>query len=83
MAEYALEAIMKQCEMDDVIGSINGFGMIERTRHMSATMAYFSVHASLPRDTEDYIFNMTPLNNFIMTWIKKTTNCRASRWSRR
>lgn len=70
MAEYVLEAIMKQWEIDD-IGSINGFGMIE-SRHMSVTHGKFlTVHSSLPRDTEDSIFNMTPLNNFIMTRIKK------------
>lgn len=72
MAEYALEAIMKQCEIDDIIGSINGFGMIESSRHMSVTHGKFlTVHSSLPRDTEDSILNMTPLNNFIMTRIKK------------
>lgn len=81
MAEYALETIMKQCEID-MIESINGFGMIESSRHMKVTHGMFlTAHDSLPRNTEDYIFNMTPLNNFILTWIKKP-NCRASRWSR-
>lgn len=83
MTEYALEAIMKQYEIDGIMGSINGFGIIEGSRHMCITQGTFlTVHVSLLRDTEDYIFNMTPLNNFIMTWNKKP-NCMASRWSRR
>lgn len=54
MAEYALEAIMKQCEIDDIIGSINGFGMIESSRHMSVTHGMFlTAHVSLLRETED------------------------------
>lgn len=71
MAEYALEAIMKKCEIDDIIKSINSFEMIKTIRHISATLGMFhAVHASLSRDTENSVFNVNLLNNFIMIGTK-------------
>lgn len=57
LSEYALGAVMKKCETDDIIMGVNGSRMTEANRLINATPGMFhTVHASLPRDTEDSIF---------------------------
>lgn len=60
LAEYALEAIMKKCEIDDIVMSFNGSGLFETSRTMNATLGKFHiVHASLPV-TQKTLYSMWP-----------------------